>query len=150
MVSSEIALRIVLALAHAGDLTLGAVSRAAEAATSSTKRALEILEADGFTTRSGHTFVLAESRPAGLLAQRAEELLDAEEVIRIAARATGQVEFAGRDGSQLLVLFGRGSDPLAESRLASLFERQAERMGLLLCLRDHDDLLRELDIDPQR
>jgi DNA-binding IclR family transcriptional regulator len=121
LVSSEVALRIVLALASAGNLTLTGLSRAVEAPTSSTRRALEILEADGFVARAGRTFRLAGSSPVGLLAQLAEELLHAEEVIRIAARATGQVEFAGRDERQLLVLFGRGSDPLAESRLARLF-----------------------------
>lgn len=150
MVSSEVALRIVVALVCAGDLTLSGLGRVAEAPTSSTKRALQIVQEDGFVARSGHTFRLAESPPAGLLARLAEELLGPEEIVHIAAGATGQVEFAGRDERQLLVLFGRGSDPLTESRLARLLGRQAERMGLELRLRTHDDVRRELDIDPER
>lgn len=150
LVSSEVALRLVVALAYAGKLTLSALSRAAEAPTSSTKRALEILEEDGFGVRSGHTFGLAGSSPVGTVVQLAEELLGPEEVIRIAARATGQVEFVGHDEGRLLVIFGRAGDPLIESRLARLFERQSGLMGLELRLRAHDDLRRELDIEPER
>jgi predicted nucleotidyltransferase/ribosomal protein L13E len=150
LVSSEVALRIVLALACAGRLTLSELGRAAEVPTSSAKRALEILEEDGLVVRSGHTFALAEAPAAGPVVQLAGELLGAEDVLRIAARATGQVEFAGRDDDQMLVLFDRASDPLVEGRLAGLFERQAERMGLALRLRAHDDLRHELDIDPER
>jgi uncharacterized protein len=150
LVSSEVALRIVMALACASNLTLSALGRAADAPTSSTKRALEILEEDDFVVRSEHMFRLAGSSVAETLVRLAEELLGAEEVIRIAARATGQVEFVGHDDSQLLVMFGRASDPLTESRLAKLFERQAGRMGLKLRLRAHDDVRHELDIEPQR
>lgn len=150
LVSSELALRIVVALACAGNLTLSGLGRAAQAPTSSTKRALEILEEDGFVARSGPAVSLAKPPRVDLLLRLAEELLGPEEVVRIAARATGQVEFVGRDGSQLLVVFGRGSDPLTESRLAKLFERQAERMRRALRLRTHDDVRRELDIEPAR
>lgn len=150
LVSSEVALRVVVALASAANLTLSELSRAAEAPTSSTKRALEILEEDGFVVASGRSFNLATSTPAGLIVQLAEELLDAEDVIRISARTTGQVEFAGADESQLVVVFARASDPVAESRLARLFERQAQRMGIALRLHAHDDVRRELDIDPER
>jgi predicted nucleotidyltransferase len=150
LVSSEVALRIVVALAYADELTLTALRRATEAPTSSTKRALEILEEDGFAAKSGHTFKLAGSSATDVLVRLAEELLPAEEIIRIAALATGQVEFVGHDRSQLLVMFGRASDPLTESRLAKLFERQAGRMGLELRLRPHDDVRRELDIEPEQ
>ncbi len=150
LISSEVALQVVVALASAANLTLSELSRAAKAPTSSTKRALEILEADGFAVVSGHSFNLATSTPAGLLVHLAEELLDAEDVIRISAGATGQVEFAGVDESQLVVVFTRASDPLAESRLARLLERQAQRMGIALQLHSHDDVRRELDIDPDR
>src|SRR5205085_12383068 len=44
----------------------------------------------------------------------------------------------------------RASEPLAESRLARVFERQAERMGIKLRLRAHDDVRNELDGDPGR
>jgi uncharacterized protein len=150
LVSSEVALRIVVALAHAGNLTLSALSRAAEAPTSSTKRALEILEEDGFVTKSEHTFRLAVTSPTEILTRLAEELLGAKEVIRIAAGGTDQVEFVGHDQSQLLVVFSRASNPMTESRLAKLFERQAGRMGLELLLRTHDEVRRELDIEPER
>ncbi len=150
LVSSEMALRIVVALASAGGLTLSEISRAVEAPTSSTKRALEILQEDRFVARSSNTFTLAGSPATEILTRLAEELLGAEDVVRIAARATGQVEFTGRDEGQLLVVFGRGSDPLIESRLARLFERQAERMGVALRLRAHDDIRRELDVEPER
>src|SRR5215472_195110 len=150
LVSSELALRIVVALASAANLTLSELSRATETPTSSTKRALEILEDDGFVVTSGHAFNLATSTPAGLLVQLAEELLDAENVIRISARATGQVEFAGVDSRRLVVVFTRTSDPLAESRLARLLELQAQRMGVALELYAHDDVRYELDTDPGR
>src|SRR5215471_19036046 len=130
LVSSELALRIVIALAGAGDLNLSALSRAAEAPTSSTRRALEILEEDGFVVRSERTFMLAGSQAAEILVRLAEELLNSEVVIQVAARATGRVEFAGQDATHLLVIFGRAGEPLTESRLARLLERQAERMGL--------------------
>ena len=91
MVSSEAALRIMIALACAGGLNLSALSRAAEAPSSSTKRALEILERDGFVVRSERMFMLAGSRAADILVRLAEELLSAVVVIRIAARVTGHV-----------------------------------------------------------
>ncbi len=150
LVSSDVALRAVIALACSGSLTLSELGRAVEAPTSSAKRALQILEDDGFLVQSGHTFGLAESPRAGALLQLAEELLDAEDVVRIASRASGQVEFVGHDDSKLLVVFGRASDPLAESRLAKLFERQARRMGLEARLRAHDDVRSELGVDPGR
>lgn len=150
LVSSEVALRIVTALACVSNMTLSALARAAEAPTSSTKRALEILEEDDFVVRSEHTFRLAGSSAAETLVRLAEELLGAEEVIRLAARATGQVEFVGHDDSQLLVMFGRASDPMTESQLAKLFEHQAGRMGLALRLRAHDDVRHELDTEPER
>lgn len=150
LVSSELALRIVVALASAADLTLSDLSRAIEAPTSSTRRALEILEEDGFVVVSGHAFDLATSTVAGLLVQLAEEILDAEDVIRISARATRQVEFAGVDAGRLVVVFTRAGDPLAESRLARLLERQAQRMGVALRLHSHDDVRDELDADPER
>jgi predicted nucleotidyltransferase len=150
LISSGVALRVLVALAGTGDLTLSELGRAVEASTSSTKRALEILEEDGFVVRSGHTFALVEAPATGPLVQLAGELLGVEDVIRVAARATGQVEFVGRDEGQLLVLFARASDPLVESRLAALFERQAERMGLALRLRSHDEVRHELDVDPER
>src|SRR5215472_1540216 len=150
LVSSEAALRIMIAVACAGGLNLSALSRAAEAPSSSTKRALEILEQDGFVVRSERMFMLAGSRAADILVRLAEELLSAVVVIRIAARVTGHVEFAGQDATQLLVIFDRAGEPLTESRLASLFERQAERMGLKLRLRAHDDVRRELDVEPER
>lgn len=150
LVSSEIALRMLVALASVGTSTLAELGRSVEAPTSSTKRALEILEEDGFVVRSGPAYRLAQTPPTPFLVQLAEALLDAEDVVRIACRASSQVEFVGCDDGQLLVVFGRASDPLAESRLARLFERQARRMGVELRLRTHDDVRRELDVDPER
>jgi predicted nucleotidyltransferase len=130
-------------------MTLSDLSRATDAPTSSTKRALEILEEDGFVVRSGHVFSLATSTVADLLVQLAEELLGTEEVIRISVGATRQVEFAGLDGAELVVVFARASDPLAESRLARLLERQAQRMGVGLRLFAHDDVRYDLGTDPE-
>jgi predicted nucleotidyltransferase len=150
LLSSEVALRIVTALAGAGGLTLSRLSRAVDAPTSSTNRALDILQDDGFVVRNGHVFALADAPAAGSLVQLAQELLAPEEVIRIVAVASGQVEFVGRDDTQLLAVFGRASDPLRESRIARLFDRQAARLGLERRLISHDDVRRELDGDPER
>src|SRR5215471_9313854 len=127
LLSSEVAVRIVTALAGAGGLTLSRLSRAVNAPTSSTSRALDILQDDGFVVRNGHVFELADAPAAGLLVKLAQELLAPEEVITIVADASGQVEFVGRDDMQLLAVFGRASDPLRESRIARLFDRQAAR-----------------------
>lgn len=150
LISSETALGVIVALAAADGLTLSGLSRAVEAPTSSTKRALEILEEDRIVVRSGHCFSLADSPAAALLVQLAQELLDAEDVVGVAARAAEQVEFVGRDEHHLLVLFGRVSDPLVESRLARVFERQAQRLGVELQLLTHDEVRRELDVEPAR
>jgi uncharacterized protein len=150
LLSSEVALRIVTALAGAGGLTLSRLSRAVNAPTSSTSRALDILQDDGFVVRNGHVFELADAPAAGLLVKLAQELLAPEEVITIVADASGQVEFVGRDDMQLLAVFGRASDPLRESRIARLFDRQAARLGLERRLVSHDDVRRELDVDPER
>jgi uncharacterized protein len=150
LISSETALAVIVALAAADGLTLSGLSRAVEAPISSTKRALEILEDDRVVVRSGHSYGRADSPAAALLLQLAQELLDAENIVRIVARAANQVEFVGRNDHQLLVLFGRGSDPLVESRLARVFERQSRRLGIEPRLLAHDDVRRELDIDPAR
>src|ERR1041385_4937199 len=152
LISSETALAVIVALAAADSLTLSGLSRAVGAPTSSTKRALEILEEDGVVIRSGHTYSRGrvDSPTAALVLQLAQELLHAEDIVRIVARAADQVEFVGRDEHQLLVLFGRGSDPLVESRLARVFERQSQRLGIELRLLAHDDVRRELDTEPAR
>lgn len=150
MLSSEVALRMVVALAGAGALTMSRLSRSVGVPTSSAKRALEILEDDGFVVRTGYAFGLSDVPAAELVARLARELLPPEEVIRIVADASGQVEFAGLDDRHLLVVFGRASDPLRESRLARLFARQAERLGVERLLASHDDVRRELDVDPDR
>lgn len=150
LVSSEVALRGVVALACAEQLTLSRLSDATSAPVSSTKRALEILIDDAFVTRTGPLYALAPSHQTALLVQLAEELLDPITVIHIAGRATGQIEFVGRGRGQLLVVLARAGDPMTESRLARLFERQAGRMETVLCLRTHDDVRRELDVAPER
>jgi predicted nucleotidyltransferase len=150
LLSSEVALRVVVALDGARGLTLSELGGAAEAPLSSTNRALEILEEDGFVAHAGRAFELTDVPASGLLVQLAGELLPPEDVIRIVADASGQVEFAGRDDEQLLVVFGRASDPLRESRLARIFDRQARRLGIERRLMAHDDVRSELDVDPER
>src|SRR5437867_1644783 len=109
--SSEVALQTALALACADRLSLTTLSRATAAPPSSTKRALEILMEDEYTTRSGSVYALCSSPAAALLSRLAAELLGPATVIGIAARATGQIEYAGQDQDQLLVIFVRASDP---------------------------------------
>src|SRR2546423_3598532 len=96
LVTSEVALQIALALASAGSLTLSGLSRATGAPTSSTKRALEILIEDGYATRSGRAYVLGSAPAVELLVRLASELIDPAAVTRIAALATGEVEFVGQ------------------------------------------------------
>jgi predicted nucleotidyltransferase len=151
LVSSELALRLVVALAGTGGLTLARLSRAVGAPTSSTKRALEILEDDGFVARTAHhAFGLTDEPVTELLVRLTEELLPPDEIMRIVADGSGQVEFVGLDDRQLLVVFGRASDPLRESALARLFGHQARRLGIERRLMAHDDVRRELDVDPER
>jgi predicted nucleotidyltransferase len=150
LVSSEIALQVLLALASAGNLTLSEISHATDAPTSSTKRALEILVEDGYAIRSRNSYSLDSAPTVDLLVRLSAELLEPTTVVRIAAQATGQVEFVGQDHDQMLVVFGRASDPMVESRLAVLLERQAERIGKKLHLRSHDEVRQEFDVDPER
>lgn len=149
LISSPLALRLLIALAAGPGLPLVQASRAIGASVSGTKKALEILRSDGLAVRLGDRYVLAAPEARELVAF-ATRSLPADEVLRSTAAGTGVIEFVGVDGSDVLVVFGRGADPLEESRAARRIEEVLAGSPRRAIYRSHDDVRRGMRDDEQR
>lgn len=148
LVSSDVALRLIVALAAARVGTLTSLARALGVPHSSAKRALEILGDDGLAIKQGTHYELATTAAAASLGAFAAEVIDPIDQIRVAAGASGQVDFIGQDSDAMAVFFGRGSHPILESRLSRVLARPTQRLGKKLLLHPHDDLMTELREQP--
>ena len=142
------ALRLVVALAAAKVGTLTSLARALGVPHSSAKRALEILVDDELARKRGTRYELATTAAVAPVTALAAEVTDPLDQIRVAAGASGQVDFIGQDSDAVAVFFARGSDPILESRLSRVLLRPTQRLGKQLLLHSHDELMTELKEQP--
>jgi predicted nucleotidyltransferase/DNA-binding transcriptional ArsR family regulator len=147
LLTSLLAVKVMLALRQAGKASLADLSRALDATPSSVQRALEILVDDGLVrTLGGGRSRRYEIDPGSALADSVERLGDALleplERARLMGRSNPTVELVGHAADQLVVVFGRGTDVMVQSRAARAASLIAAQLELVVCLIDHDDARR--------
>ena len=151
LISSQLALLEVLALAAAGELTLSELARAVEASPSAVQRALEILLADGVAERvpgQRLRYRLRSTDTAACVLTLATDDVSLAQAAGIGARAHRSVELVARNDSALVVVFSPRSGALVQSRAAKFFDRLAARHALEAQYLDHDDVRRRLLSEP--
>lgn len=148
LISSDLALRLLIALVAGRSCTLTNLARALGVTASSAKRGLEILVDDGLVAKLGIRYEVSRTPLGDLVIDMAAEVLDPIDQIRVIAAASGQVEFVGEDTEILVVIFARGSEPLLESQASRLMIRPVGRLGKRLVLQAHDEVRRELEEEP--
>jgi predicted nucleotidyltransferase len=152
ILSSELALRLLIALWPQRALSLTRLAQAVVAPLSSTQGALRILVADGLvidnpgdksrTYRLAH--VVAEPHLIGL----AGSIIPVRELLRIIARAEPAIEFMALQGNELVVVFSTTARALEEAEAATALREVCQRRGLTVRYLYHDDVRRELLADP--
>lgn len=151
LISSDLALKAVVALSATAELTLSELARATGATPSAAHRALGILRDDGIVERreerrSGYS--LASTERAGHVAALAVEAIPFGTAVAIGARANRAVEFVAREPSALVVVFAAGSPALGQARAARFVDALATRHGVAVEYLDHDDVRRRLLAEP--
>lgn len=152
ILSSELALRLLLALEPGRPLSLMQLARAVGARLSSVQVALRILTADHLIVADGagksRRYRLAHGEAVTHVLGLARSILSVHERLEIVARADPTVEFMARLGDELVVVFAPTSSALEQAAaaraLGAVCERGAPRPRYLY----HDDVRRELLADP--
>lgn len=153
LISSDLALREIVALVAAAELSLTELASAVGSGPSAAQRALEVLLADKIVERGQ-----AGPRPRYRLAARetAEHLVGlalaevpADEALGIMARASSSAEFVARGRDKVVVVFGPASNSQDQARAARLIDRIAARIGIRVEYLDHDDVRRRLLDEPR-
>ena len=147
IVTSDLALEVVLALRQVGQASLATLARTLRTSPSSVQRALEILLADQLVLVEGkgrtRTYSLAPST----------EALDAVEQLAFAAIAPGRalilvatanpgVELLGLASDQVIAVIGRRTSGTDRSRAINAITKLAGMLNLEAQFEDHDDLRR--------
>jgi predicted nucleotidyltransferase len=123
IVASDNALGALLAVAQRPEgLRASETARILGSSYTGAEKALEILAADGLTTRQDHRHRLAESPRAREAIRFALAFLDAERVLTVLAHANPAVEFCGLDGAGVLFVVRRFADPSDEAHLRDAVE----------------------------
>ncbi len=153
IIASELAHSAILALAYSQrGLRLTELAGALQATPSAVRRALDILVADGLVDVGKDRqprYSLRGTKSADYLLGLARNEIPVRQSIAIVARATGAVEFVGhRDGDLVVVLSATGTSA-EHSRAAGYLLDLAERQGLAIRFHYHDDLRRELLVNPK-
>ena len=151
IISSDLALKAVVALSAAVALTLSELARAVEATPSAVQRALSILRDDGIIVRHPQgplAYALASTARAGHLAALAIDTVPLGTALAIGARANAAFEFVAREHTALVVVFAAGSTAIDQARAARFVEALAVRHGGAVEYLDHDDVRRRLISEP--
>lgn len=150
LITSDLALRIALALAAVSDLSLTEIARAVAAAPSAAQRALSLLLSDEVVVRVAGTrprYRLRSTERASLVTDLALNEVPFARAVVTAARANPSIEFAARAGETFIVVFAPFT-ALTQASATRFLDRLAAREGLRASYLDHDDLRRELLGDP--
>jgi predicted nucleotidyltransferase len=148
LISSDVALREVLALSAADYLSLTDLAHSVENGPSAAQRALEILTQDGIAERSGNDgrprYRLATTSAAVHIAGLARAEVSPDEALAISARANPAIEFLARSAGNVVVVFAANSRAGDEARAARFIDRIATDLGSQVDYLDHDDARRKL------
>lgn len=151
LISSDLALRAVVALSAVSELTLSELARAAGATPSAAQRALSILRDDGIVERreAGRSaYGLASTGRAAHVAALAVDAIPLGTAVAIGARANRSFELVAREQEALVVVFTAASTALDQSRAARFIEVLATRNRWTVEYLDHDAVRRRLLVEP--
>ena len=141
LIASEAALDVLVALGQAGEARLTHLARAADMGPSTAQRALEVLVGDGLAVRgAGGAHRPVDTPTSQAVLTIALHTRPADRLARIIGAANDGVEMIGRTGSQLVVVSGRHADVDQRLRARRALTVVADRQGLELVERQHDDL----------
>jgi predicted nucleotidyltransferase/DNA-binding transcriptional ArsR family regulator len=148
IVSSRLALRVLLALNAAAVLGLTELARALEKGASSLQRALAILIADGVVVAEGsgkrRRYRLSDTAPLRHLLGLAAIDVPQDEALRVVGRASPAIGLIAREGEHLVVVFSRDAAALPQSRAARALTALVAAADLQVRFLYHDDVRREL------
>jgi predicted nucleotidyltransferase len=154
ILSSELALRLLIALWPDRALPLTRLAEAVEAPLSSTQSALHILVSDGLVIDSargkGRRYRLADTNAVRHLIGLARSTIPVRELLSIFARADPAIEFMALQGDELVVVFSATAGALDEAATATALRELCPRSAFHLHYEYHDDVRRELLADPRR
>ncbi len=153
IIASALAHSGILALAYAKDgLSLSELANTLEVTPSAARRALDILLADGLVEASKARrprYSLRRTKSADYLLGLAENEIPLKPGIAIVAKATGAVELVGQRDRELAVILSATGTSAEQSSAAAYLTDIAERQGLAIRFRYHDDVRRELLVNPK-
>ncbi len=153
IIASRVALSAILAFGYSEcKLSLSELARALQVTPSAVRRALDLLIADGLVDVHKDRqprYSLRMTKSADYLLALARNEIPSKEGIGIVGRATGAVEFVGRRNGELAVVLSATGISAEHSRVAGYLVDVAEREGLAVRFHYHDDLRRELLVNPQ-
>lgn len=150
LISSVVALKVVVALSATAALTLSELARALRCTPSAVQRALAILSEDAVVERGGprsSAYALASSKRASHVAAIAVDAVPLEAAATLGARANRAVEFLAREPHALVTVFAAGSTAVDQARMARFLDALATRDRLTAEYLDHDDVRRRLVAD---
>jgi predicted nucleotidyltransferase len=153
LIRSDVALTAVLALDAAGSLTLSELASAVGSTASAATRGLEILLDDDIVERddaSRPVYRLQENETARLVIGLALARTPFDRAVAVGSRANASVELVAREPSgDLLVVFSARSSTRDQARAARYLEAAAKRHEAPIRFLDHDDVRRDLLVDPE-
>ena len=150
LVTSDLALRAVLALGQTGPASLAALAGVLRVPPSSAQRALEILLSDRLVVAVGdgraRRYALVETSPAlEAVEQLAHATLPPRQVLELVALSNPAVEFFGLGADRTITVFARRSSLADQSRAMTAITKPAGGTNLDAQFYEHADLRRERD-----
>ncbi len=148
LVTSNLALRAVLALGQTGPASLATLAGVLRVLPSSTQRALEILLSDRVVVAGGagraRRYALVETSPSlQAVEQLAHTTVPPIQALELVARANPAVEFLGLGSDQAIIVFERWSSRADRSTAMEAITKLAGMTNLHARFFEHDDLRRD-------
>jgi len=153
IISSDLALRLLVALRAGGQLSLTKLSEAVEKPVSSVQAALRMLQSDGVVVEQGGSgrsrrHRLAETAVTEHLYGLASSVILIRDQLSIAARSLDAVEFMACLGDEVVVMLASTASALEESEAARAINEVCESSRCCPRYLYHGEIRRELLADP--
>jgi predicted nucleotidyltransferase/DNA-binding transcriptional ArsR family regulator len=146
LITSELALKVMMALRHSGPASLAKLAGVLRVRPSSCQRALEVLLDDHLVIAIGEgrerQYVLAESQASLAVEQLADISIPSQEALIIVGNANPAVEFVGLTSDRAISVFGKRSTTADRSRAIDAITRLARALSIQPKFLHHEDLRR--------
>jgi uncharacterized protein len=151
LISSQIALRVLVSLMEANRLSLTRLAGAVGNMPSAVQRALRILTTDALVMSEGEgrkrVYRLSDQAAVAPALGLAVLAVPKEESLGIIARARPCIEFLALEGDLVRMVYADHGDPIEESRAARAVERICQAYGLRRAYGYHGDIREQLATD---